>query len=207
MAGENINTPQRRSIRLKGYGYSQAGAYFITVYTQNHEHLLGEISDAEMLINAWGNIIQECWYDLPNHYPGLKLDIFVVMPNHMHGIIIINDTNRVDNIESDTEHRVPTYEQFGKSIPNSISTIIRSYKSAVTKKINELRKTYNKKIWQPRFYDRIIRNEKELNKIRKYIINNPLKWQYDKENLNNIPIEEKRKFWKFVTRNSPQAKK
>ena len=79
MAGEKINIPQRRSIRLKDYDYSQAGAYFITVCTQNHEHLLGEISDAEMLINAWGNIVQECWYDLPNHYHGLELDIFVVI--------------------------------------------------------------------------------------------------------------------------------
>jgi len=81
MTGENINIPRRRSIRLKGYDYSQAGAYFITVCTQSHEHLLGEISDEEMWINAWGNIVQECWYDLPNHYPGLELDIFVVMPN------------------------------------------------------------------------------------------------------------------------------
>ena len=91
MAGENINIPQRRSIRLKGYDYSQAGAYFITVCTRKKEHLLGKISDAEMLINAWGNIVQECWYDLRNHYPGLELDIFVVMPNHIHGIIVFVD--------------------------------------------------------------------------------------------------------------------
>jgi len=91
MTGENINIPQRRSIRLKGYDYSQAGAYFITVCTQNHERLLGKISDAEMLISAWGNIVQECLYDLPNHYPCVGLDIFVVMPNHIHGIVVLSD--------------------------------------------------------------------------------------------------------------------
>ena len=187
---------QRKSIRLKEYDYTTKNLYFITICTHNHEHLFGKIIDGNIRLNDLGRIAEKEWLKTKEIRKNITIDYYVVMPNHIHGIINIIDTIQADHVESDTEHRVPTYERFGRSIPNSISTIIRSYKSAVTKKINELRKTYKKKIWQSRFYDRIIRNENELNKIRKYILNNPLKWHYDKENQNNIPVEEKRKFWK-----------
>jgi putative transposase len=88
----NSQKHHRRSIRLKEYDYSQPGGYFVTVCTQGHEHLFGEILDGEIKLNRYGEIVKECWHDLPNHYPCVKLDEFVVMPNHVHGIIIIMAT-------------------------------------------------------------------------------------------------------------------
>jgi len=161
MAGENINILQRRSIRLKGYDYSQAGAYFITVCTQNHEHLFGEISDAEMMINAWGNIVQECWYDLPNHYPGLELDIFVVMPNHMHGIIVLANARAGFN-RSAAEIRAfrqPAPTKFAISKLHGLPEIVRALKTFSARRINLIRGTTGAPFWQRSYYEHIIRNE------------------------------------------------
>ena len=127
-----------------------------------------------MVLSPIGKIAQEYWVEIPEHFKHIELDEFVVMPNHIHGIIIINDNRR------DTACRVPT-NQFGKPVPGSLPTIIRSYKSAVTKQINERRKRPGKKLWQRNFYEHIIRNDKELPQIRKYIIDNPMKWQLDNE--------------------------
>jgi len=177
MAGEKINIPQRRSIRLKDYDYSQAGAYFITVCTQNHEHLLGEISDAEMLINAWGNIVQECWYDLPNHYHGLELDIFVVMPNHMHGIIVLSD-ERAGLKPAPTEF----VTKLAISKQHGLPEIVRAFKTFSARRINRIRGTPGATFWQRSYYEHIIRNENELNRIREYIVYNPSRWSLDREN-------------------------
>jgi len=177
MAGENINIPQRRSIRLKGYDYSKAGTYFITVCTQNYEHLLGEISDAEMLINAYGNIVQECWYDLPNHYPGLELDIFVVMPNHIHGIIVLAD-ERAGLKPAPTKFTTKS----AISKPHGLPEIVRAFKTFSARCINRIRGTTGAPFWQRSYYEHIIRNENELNRIREYIFYNPSRWSLDREN-------------------------
>jgi REP element-mobilizing transposase RayT len=154
-----------------GYDYSTPGYYFFTVVIKDRENLLGQIEDTNsklsennseenpfypMILNDYGNIILECWKDLPNHYPNCNLDMFVIMPNHIHGIINIR-------------------EQDG----HSLSEIIRALKSYSARRINELKGVTGIPIWQSRFHDRIIRDEVELYFIREYIRNNPINWEND----------------------------
>lgn len=132
-----------------------------------------------MEFNQNGEIVKIEWLKTFEMRKNLALDEYMIMPNHFHGIIIITDN------ESDgrgTLQRAPTFEQFGKPVSNSIPTIIRLFKSTTTKQINELRNTPGTKIWQRNYYEHIIRNENELNKIREYIQNNQLNWQEDREN-------------------------
>jgi putative transposase len=173
----------RRSIRVQGYDYSQAGAYFVTICTQNRKCLFGEIADGRMVVNHAGRIVDQCWYDIPSHFPHIALDQYVVMPNHLHGIIVISE-GRGTACCRGTACRAPTTteEQFGHPVVGSVPTIIRSFKSAATKRINEIRNTPGAKLWQRNFYERIIRNDDELNRIREYIANNPLQWEMDREN-------------------------
>jgi REP element-mobilizing transposase RayT len=157
--------------RRVGYDYSTPGYYFFTVVIKDRENLLGQIEDTNsklsennseenpfypMILNDYGNIILECWKDLPNHYPNCNLDMFVIMPNHIHGIINIR-------------------EQDG----HSLSEIIRALKSYSARRINELKGVTGIPIWQSRFHDRIIRDEVELYFIREYIRNNPINWEND----------------------------
>lgn len=129
-----------------------------------------------MILNPYGRIAEMEWYKTENRRRNIILNEFVVMPNHIHGIIVINDnpTGR------GTARPAPTTEQFGKPVSGSIPTIIRSFKSAVTKNINELRNTPGIFVWQRNYYEHIIRDAAELNRIRNYIIENPLKWMDDK---------------------------
>ncbi|OGR05613.1 MAG: hypothetical protein A2511_01970 [Deltaproteobacteria bacterium RIFOXYD12_FULL_50_9] len=121
---------KRRSIRLHGYNYSQNGAYFVTICAQNRECLFGEIVDGEMWLNDAGRVVQKCWDDILVHFPYVEMDECVVMPNHVHGIIAIVGAR----------HAVPLQTgQFDKPVAGSIPTIIRSFKSAVTKCVNEKR--------------------------------------------------------------------
>ncbi len=170
---------RRRSIRLKGYNYSEAGAYFITVCTQGHECLFGEVVNGEIRLNEYGKIVVNCWSDIPAHFQNVNLDEFVVMPNHIHGIMIIVGTR----FRVGARHAVPLQEErFGKPVSGSIPTIIRSFKSAGTKGINELRQISGIPVWQRNDYEHIIRQDDDLNKIREYITNNPSRWQDDEEN-------------------------
>ncbi len=167
----------RSSLRLKGYDYKQAGVYFVSMCTLNRTCFFGDIVNGEMMLNAEGQIVAGEWIKTAEIRNNIELDEWVVMPNHFHGILVINECRG-------TARRAPTVEQFGKPVPNSIPTIIRSFKSAVTKRINKLRNSPGAKIWQRNYYEHIIRNEDELNCIREYITNNPLKWEFDKENPN-----------------------
>ena len=124
----------RRSIRLKGYDYSQIGAYFITICTQNRECLFGKIVDGKMVLNPFGRIVADEWTKTALIRDEIKLDEWVVMPNHFHGIVVVTNCRG-------TARRAPTVERFGKPVSGSIPTIVRSFKSAVTKRINELRQT------------------------------------------------------------------
>jgi len=186
------NIHKRRSIRLKGYDYSQPGYYFVTICTKNRECLFGHIEGDAMLMNDAGLVLELAWNDIPNHYPNISLDAFIVMPNHVHGIIVINDNpNRRgkaclalhdDNIPKGMAGHAPTEREFGKPVRSSLSSIIGSFKSAVTKQINQARNTPGISIWQRNYYDHIIRDEISLKKTREYIIGNPLKWDNDDEN-------------------------
>ena len=188
---------RRRSIRLKGYDYAQAGAYFVTLCTQDRLCLFGEVVDGEMRLNAWGEIARQCWADIPSHFPRVELDTFVIMPNHMHGIIILMKDTMVGARHAvpqrDTAHQrhvvpqpQPPYigqrERFGQPVAGSLATIMRSYKSAVTKRLNALRGTAGTPVWQRNYYEHIIRNDRALIAIREYILNNPIQWAVDREN-------------------------
>ncbi len=169
------NTFRIESTRLKGYDYSQPGEYFITICTHNHECIFGILAEEEMKLSHIGMIAKNCWENIPNHFHNVELDEFIVMPNHIHGIIICEN-----NIRRDAINRVSTGGITKTNNPmlshNSLSNIIRQYKSRVS---HEIHKTQPDFAWQPRFYEHIIRDERDLQNTRDYIVNNPIKWFYD----------------------------
>jgi putative transposase len=177
MARYDPGKHRRRSIRLKGYDYALPGAYFVTLNTWHREHLFGEIVDGEMQLSEYGELVQDCWDETPAHFARVQLDAFVVMPNHVHLVIILTDSDTSRGTAC--RARAPT---FGKSIPDSLPTIIRSLKSAVTKRVNELRETPSAPVWQRNYYERVIRNERKLDAVRRYIVANPANWNEDAEN-------------------------
>lgn len=188
---ENLNSPQKfrnkyriESTRLKGWDYSTHAAYFITICTKNREHFFGEIVGGELQETEQSKICQNVWDDLPNHYPHCILDAFVIMPNHVHGIIIIQD--RIPIVE--TIHELSLQgEKSNKFRRNMlVPKIIGRFKMQTAKKINLYQKTEGFPFWQKNYHDRIIRNEDELCRIREYIANNPLAWEWDRDNPNNI---------------------
>jgi len=175
------------SARLKGWNYSSPGYYFFTVCTKNRACLFGEIVNGKMVPNEYGKILEHCWNDLPNHYPNLKLDQFVVMPDHIHGIIIIVNNN--NTIVETGLKPVSTGTPGTPKTPNitnkthGLFEFIRAFKTFSARRINEHRQTPGIPVWQPRFHDHIIRDENELNLIRKYIIDNPANCGNDENNV------------------------
>jgi REP element-mobilizing transposase RayT len=158
---------QRRSIRLSDYDYTFTGMYFLTICTHDKKCLFGDFVDDKIRLNQIGHTVEFIWHEIPNHFPQTKLDAFVIMPDHIHGIVVIG---------RGTTCRAPmTTEQFGQPVSGSIPTIVRSFKSAATKHINKLRQTPGAKLWQRNYWEHIIRNDLELDSIRKYIHNNPAK--------------------------------
>jgi REP element-mobilizing transposase RayT len=180
----NPDIRHRRSIRLQEYDYTGPGAYFITVCTQNGECLLSDVVKGKMVLNQFGEVVKKEWLKTFDMRRDLILDEYIVMPNHFHGIIIIanNNTKTIDNFGRGTLQRAPTFEQFGRPVSNSIPTVIRLFKSSTTKQINEFCQTPKMPLWQRNYYEHIIRNEDELNQIREYVAENPLKWETDEEN-------------------------
>jgi len=183
----NPKIHHRRSIRLKGYDYSQPGAYFITLCTHNRECLFGNIVDGEMVLNEYGILVKNEWLRTSEIRPNVIVDEFIIMPNHLHGIFIINDDGCGATCRGVSPYapkpapyiNTPNTNIF-KSPSKTIGAIIRGFKSITTKQINQLRNTHNKSVWQRNYYEHIVRNESSLNKIRKYITNNPMKWEMDK---------------------------
>ncbi len=181
------------SSRLKRYDYTQPGAYFVTICTYARICFFGEIKDAKMFLNKYGEIVHSCWNEIPRHFPHVRSAPFVVMPNHVHGIIIISKWSLSTAPYVETRHAVSktnvsqsTREAFQKPVLNSLPTIIRSFKSAVTKRLNESGEYLPATIWQRNYYEHVIRNEKELNLAIEYINSNPVKWVMDKDNPVNI---------------------
>ncbi len=171
--------PGRRSVRLKEFDYSKAGAYFVTICTKDRECLFGEILGDRMVLNEFGEIAQAEWLRTSEIRPNVDLDAFVIMPNHLHGNLFLRDWADVGAHCNVPLPNTPQTEEFGKSTVNSIPTIIKLFKSTVTKQINELRGTPGHPVWQKNYFERVIRDEDELNRIREYIIYNPAKWAED----------------------------
>jgi len=174
--------------RLKNWDYGWNGAYFITICTQNRIHYFGEIENRDMQLSEIGKMAEKYWYEIPAHFPFVKLDAFVVMPNHIHGIIIIDKTddttNTVNTVETpklgvstNNTNKTTTGGINPKWKPNTLGTIINQYKRICTIHARKINPDF---AWQPRYYDHIIRNQKSFNKISEYIINNPINWKEDK---------------------------
>lgn len=177
----NPNIHHRQSIRLGGYDYSQPGAYFITICTQHRECNLGEIINGKMKFTVRGFIVYEFWLKIPHHFPNVELDQFVIMPNHIHGIIVINDEllDKHDSKGGDDTKGGET-PPLRKKI--TLGQIIAYYKYQTTKIINKIDETPGLRIWQRNYYDRIIRHQKILDIARQYIFQNPLRWDKDPNN-------------------------
>ncbi len=180
---------RRRSIRLPGVDYSEAGGYFITICSYRHVNDFGKIIDNEMHLSPIGKIAFEQWNCLPTRFYYIELDVFVVMPNHIHGIIALRAQGtgvRLRNEIPSIHPCAPTVDQendqrkFGKAIPGTIPTIIRAYKSAVSIRVNHLLEWRGDALWQRNYYEHILRNEDDWQKTRDYILNNPSRWQQDR---------------------------
>jgi len=174
--GKFKNKYRNSSIRLQHWDYSQAAKYFITICTKNRIPYFGHIQGDVMVLSDIGEMAKKYWLEIPNHFPFVKLDAFVVMPDHIHGIIIIDKPN--DRRENDTVTKpINSGGCTGNKNPmlnDNLSRIIRWYKGRVSFESHKIRSDFS---WQSRFYEHIIRNEKSFYRIFNYIINNPLHWQ------------------------------
>ena len=166
------NKYRTETTRLKSWNYTNPWWYFVTICTKSHKEYFGEINNEKMVLNELGKIAEQCWKEIPVHYKPVELDEFIIMPNHVHGIIILNTVE------------TPYMASLQESKPISLGDVVGKYKAAVTRNVHILGPSDFH--WQSRFYDRIIRNEKELFNIRKYIQLNPLKWELEKDFPENI---------------------
>lgn len=214
--------PDRKPTRYKDFDYSSVGYYFVTICADGMKSYFGKIRNGEMKLNSIGKIVEKCWYQISEHFKNVELDYFQIMPNHLHGIIIINPVgdgspvpNKLPNENETTQLEIdgssvprgsqtardgkPIIENSnsrvnlgdGKPIPYkkiSLSNIVGYFKYQATKEINIMNNTSGRKLFKRSFYDRIIRNEKELYNIRKYISDNPLKWEFEKNLPENLDI-------------------
>ncbi|GCE62261.1 transposase [Microcystis aeruginosa] len=187
----------RRSIRLRNYDYSQPGAYFVTICTYQKQSWFGEIKNGQIYLNQLGKIVADEWLKTCKIRPNFKLDEWVIMPNHFHGIVIINDYSGDDQSlgARDAPLDLGARDAPLQQKPNSLSSCIAGFKSAVTKRINLLRQNTDTPIWQRNYYESILRDEKYLAVVREYIINNPKNWPNDRDYL---PIDQQSQelyFW------------
>lgn len=169
----------RRSVRLKGYDYAQSGVYFTTICTEQRDCLSGEVVDGTMRLNPYRAAAAASWNGIPEHFASADVDEFVVMPNHIHGVVLIIPAADVGMGVLGTACRAPTAESFGRPVSHSLATILRSFKSATTKQINEMRATPGTRVWQRNYYERVLRDDRELDAVREYITRNPLNWMDD----------------------------
>lgn len=201
MSDKFKNTYRIKSARLAGYDYRNEGLYFVTICTKNKFHYFGEIENGNLLLNEIGLIAHTYWADIPQHFNHVSLDEFVIMPDHMHGIICIEEKRGIDRPSAETLHATSQNTMIENEIdktlhetslpqldnnqhfcnispkPNSLSTIIRSFKSSVSKDARKINPNFE---WQSRFYDHIIRDVQSLDRIRNYILNNPANWDKGK---------------------------
>jgi len=182
--------PERKSQRKHGYDYSQPGYYAVAVCTQNRSCLFGVIDNGDMRLNDAGRMIDETWHEIPHPFPNVELDVMQIMPNHLHGIIVVREVGADLCVRPN-----PGIEngQTQRSVPTPLSNVIKRFKMLTTRRyIDGVNKngwySFSGKLWQRSYYDRIIRNEAELTEIRTYICNNPIGWDTDE---NYIEIQDR----------------
>jgi len=170
----------RRSFRIKDYDYSSHGGYFVTLCVQNRLSLFGMIGDAGMQMNELGTCVSDCWEWLSVRYSFIELDVWTLMPNHLHGILILDPRRR-----GASRFALEEGEGGSRTAPTTIKPLgrlIGAFKTVSTKRINAIRDTPGAVLWQRNFWERVIRNMDELNRIREYISLNPRRWLLDREN-------------------------
>ncbi len=177
---------QRRSIRLEGYNYAQEGAYFVTICTQNRADVLGRIVDGAVQLNDSGDVVNKYWLEISDHFPNAEADGFVIMPNHFHGILIIQDRRGEAHDPAQKGAVTAPLRQC------TLGQIIAYFKYQTTKAINQIHNATGVPFWQRNYYEHVIRNETDLNEIRQYILDNPVKWDLDEENPNRRKMHNKR---------------
>ncbi len=199
MVKYNPKIHNRKSIRLKGYDYSQAGLYFITICTQNRRHLFGEIKNGELKLSDAGEMAKKCWLEIPQHFPNVLLHAYITMPNHVHGILEItagehNTSSEKDGAQNRTKNRAKNISP-PRSPSKTIGSVVRGYKIGVTKWFRTHMPNdfpIGQSAWQRNYWEHIIRNENAYRKITQYINDNPQKWVEDKLNggAGNIVIKD-----------------
>lgn len=185
----NPNIHHRKSIRLKEYNYSQAGLYFITICCQNRICRFGNVVDGKMMLNEFGIVAYNEWVKLSERFSNFELDVFQIMPNHMHGIILLNDisvagfTPAQNDLYTQNDVKPNDNNRTTARVAPTVSNIVGAYKSLVANGCLDIFKSQNEtigKLWQRNYYEHIIRNEQSYQTIAEYIINNPAKWADDK---------------------------
>ena len=161
--------PQRHYSRLNNYDYSSPSAYFVTICTLGKICLFGDIIDSTMKLNQSGLIVESSWKDIPLHYSNVNNDIFIVMPNHIHGIISINGIGRAGSKPAPTKQY-------------SLSELVRAFKTYSSRRINKIRNSQGVPVWQRGYYERVIRNENDYRQVGDYILYNAAKWESESEN-------------------------
>jgi putative transposase len=188
---DDVSKHHHRSIRLRGYDYTQAGAYFVTIVMRDRACLFGEVVNGEIRPNQFGRIVQSTWGELSDHYAGVECDAFMVMPNHFHGIVVIA------GVPVGADLRVGPYSE-GAHVGAPLPTIIQWFKTMTTNTYMRGVKTqgwapFYGRLWQRNYYEHVVRGENELHRIREYIANNPLQWEMDRENPLRIADRSRQK--------------
>jgi REP element-mobilizing transposase RayT len=180
---------RRRSTRLQDHDYASPGAYFVTVCTKGRECIFGEVEGDEVRLTREGKAAAACWLDIPQHFPHVELDQWVVMPNHLHGILLIGGrgeafANRPEECEGSLEANASPLRISRAHGTNrqSLGAIIQNYKSVSTRLLNRAHGVSGKSIWQRNYYEHVIRGDEDLARIRRYIAGNPARWDLDEEN-------------------------
>jgi putative transposase len=180
--------PRRRSIRLRNYNYTQAGAYFITICTRDRKCLWGNVVNGMIQLNASGRLVESVWLQTATVRPYIGLDAYIVMPNHFHAIFFILEspggpeaTHRVAPTDKHAVAPGKAQRPTGPK-PRSVGAVVAQFKSLVTKRINDTRQDRRGPIWQRNYYEHVIRDEESLDRIREYIATNPQRWDLDREN-------------------------
>jgi len=168
---------RRKSNRLKNFDYSSSGYYYVTICTKNRQKYFGNIFNNNIYLNKYGIIARHCWSEISKHFPDVLLDEFTVMPNHIHGIIVIRNSNQPVGNAYMRSLQTNHWQYRTKML---LSIIVHEFKSAASRSIRKYNSSFQ---WQKSFYDHIIRNEYSLFRIRKYIKNNPRNWEDDRNNI------------------------
>ena len=202
----NPELHRRRSVRLESYDYRAAGAYFVTICSFQRQCLFGEVVEGGMMLNAVGSAVVTCWQNIPGHFSNVEIDTFVVMPNHFHAVLHITDStvgakqavsaspgSEGDGVgENGNSVKGGNKGEAGESFASplrpqgtqrgSLGAIVQNFKSVSTRKINVLRDNPGCPVWHRSYYEHVVRNERELEHLRRYIRENPLKWELDENN-------------------------